>query len=269
MRGASWVALVLAGLVLPGSAGAQERPPLRFCVESLNLPMAMPHPDRGIEVDLARALAERLGREAVFVWRGPGSHAPDQALLNDECDVAPGAVTDPAPLARGGVVPGIALSRPYAAAGYLLVRRADAAPVRRLADIEEARIGVEMESVAIYTLKQRGHRVYAVDDYDAVLRAVAEGHISYGYIWGPLAAWLLRDRTDVRLASNFEMVDHWNFSLATRQADAALAAALDQAIEELVRNGEMASIFASYGVPYMVPQTVADSGVSVTPGGHR
>lgn len=243
----------VAGLVLAAAAPAQEPPPLRFCVESVNLPMAMPHPDRGIEVELARALAGRLGRTAVLVWRAPGSESPDRAVLSGECDLAPGAVADSTTLARGGAVPGIALSRPYAAAGYLLVRHRNAPPARRLTDIGDERIGVEIESVPIYTLKQRGHRVHALDDYDAVIRAVAEGRISYGYLWGPLAAWLVRDREDVLLVDGFQTADRWSLSFALRAEDTALRVALDEAVAQMVETGAVARLFAKYGVPFLEP----------------
>jgi polar amino acid transport system substrate-binding protein len=254
VRSAPIVACLAGSLSLASAIHAQESTPLRFCLESVNLPMAMPHPDRGIEVEIARAVAKQLGREAVFVWRTPGAETADRAVIAQECDVAPGAVTDPAPLARGAARPGIALTRPYATTGYLLIRRADAAPVRRMAELGDVRIAVETESVAIYTLKQRGHRVHALDDYDAVIRAVADGRVSYGYLWGPLAAWLIRDRDDLLLVEDFESEDRWNFSLAVRAEDTALRRDLDEALLRMLETGAVADIFGKYGVPYVRPQ---------------
>lgn len=247
--GAGIVAVLFGAAPLPAPLAA----PLRFCLQSVNLPMAMPNPDRGIEVDLARAVAERLGRRAAFVWRAPGAESPDRAVLDGECDLAPGAVTDPAPLARGGAVPGIALTRPYASAGYLLLRHPDAAPVRTLSAIGDVRIGVEIESVPIYTLKQRGHKVYAVDDYDAVIRAVVDGRAPYGYLWGPLAAWLVREREDVLLVPEFEVVDRWNLAFALRDEDVQLRATVDEALGSILATGAAARIFEKYGVPYLEP----------------
>lgn len=257
----------LAAVLLDASAAhAQALPPLRFCVESLNLPMSMPHPDRGIEVELARRLAEELGREPVFVWRAPGEDSPDLSVLAGECDVAPGAVAEPGLMMARGAVPGISLTLPYAAAGYLLIRSADAARAPSLAAVGDARIGVETTSIPIYTLKQRGHRVFALDDYDAVIRAVADGRAEYGYLWGPLAAWLLRERSDVRLAEEFEPVDLWNFSLAIREGDEELREALDAAVARLVESGEVARIFTSYGVPYLPPGVAGAEGATIGSG---
>lgn len=264
MTGRALRALVAAAAVpcvvgAAAAAAAQTPPPLRVCVESHSLPMSMSHPDRGIDVELARAIGQRLERPVAFVWHAPGI-ALDRAILDGRCDLAPGAVLDEGSIARSGVPDGLALTTPYAGAGYLLLRRADAPPVRRLSELGDERIGVEMESVAIYTLKQRGHRVYALDDYSAVIRALADGRIDYGYLWGPLAAWVAADREELRVAPEFEPVERWDLAFAVAAGDAPLRSAVDRAIAAMVRADEVAAIFGRWGVPYLPPRATAASG---------
>ncbi|HEV2146499.1 MAG TPA: transporter substrate-binding domain-containing protein [Longimicrobiaceae bacterium] len=250
MRRAVLLPGAAAAALLATAAAAQAPRTITFCAATDNLPLS--HRDAGVEVELARRLAESLGATARFEWLEHGER-PGEALPAGRCDAALGAVVDPGTLADGRRAPGIALTTPYYGAGYALIRRADVAPVRTLAELGDTRIAVETESIPIYTLKQRGNRVYAVHDYDAVVEAVADGRADYGYLWGPLASWLLRDRSDVVLAPEFEPVERWSFSLALRESDGALRERLDAAIRDMVRSGEAARVFGEKGVPYLPP----------------
>jgi ABC-type amino acid transport substrate-binding protein len=248
-----------AVLLACADLSAQAGRPLAFCLATDNLPFS--HPETGIEVEIARAISERLGREAVFTWRDAhGEESPEEALQDGRCDVAAGAIVDPGPMAEGRRVPGLALTDPYYSAGYLLIHRPEVPSARALAELSDVRIGVEMISIPVYTLKLRGHKVYAMHDHGGVIQAVADGRIDYGYIWGPLAAWLLRDRGDVVLAKGFEAGDRWNFALAVREGNEALRQALNGAIRELVESGGVAATFAKYGVPYLAPCSASTPG---------
>ncbi|MFN2431690.1 MAG: hypothetical protein ABR599_02520 [Gemmatimonadota bacterium] len=91
-------------------------------------------------------------------------------------------------MAGNGVAPGIVLTAPYYEAGYALIRRRDAPPIRSLEELGDgSRIAVESHSVATFTLRQRGYGVHVLPDADAVIRAVVERREEYGYLWGPLA----------------------------------------------------------------------------------
>jgi ABC-type amino acid transport substrate-binding protein len=241
-----------AVLLACADLSAQADRPLAFCLAADNLPFS--HPETGIEVEIARAISERLGREALFVWRDAhDEESPEEALREGRCDVAAGAIVDPGPMAEGRRVPGLALTDPYYNAGYLLIHRPEVPSAGGLAELRDLRIGVEMISIPIYTLKLRGHKVFALHDHDAVIKAVADGRIDYGYIWGPLAAWLLRNRGDVVLASDFQPEERWNFALAVREADTELRQALNRGIREMVEGGSLTGIFSKYHVPYYAP----------------
>lgn len=233
--------IALAGLV--AAAGAQAAAPLRICAARDNLPLSDDAPARGMEIEFGRVLAQRLGRPLELVWQRPGEGATSQALREKRCDAALGAVASGDALAPVQQVPGIALTRPYHSAGYVLVRRAHSPAVTRLDELRDERVAVEMVSIPIYTLKQRGHRVFAVDDSDAVIDAVADGRANYGYVWGPVAAWDLRDRADVVIDEGFEPEQRWDFALAVRADEPALRREIDRALAALDGSGELAALF--------------------------
>jgi ABC-type amino acid transport substrate-binding protein len=252
-----------AVLLACADLSAQADRPLAFCLAADNLPFSAADPPQGIEVEIAREISERLGREALLVWRDANEEeSPEEALRDGRCDVAAGAIVDPGPMAQGRRVPGLALTDPYYSAGYLLIHRPEVPSVGALAELRDIRIGVEMVSIPIYTLKLRGHKVFALDDYDEVIRAVAEGRTDYGYVWGPLVAWLLRERDDVVLAEAFQPEERWNFALAVREADEPLRQALNGVVRGLTAGGAVAEIFAKYGVPYLPPCPLPEAGSS-------
>lgn len=233
--------VALAGLLPAATSHAAE--PLRLCVATDNLPMSDDAPPRGMEVKFGRELAERMGRTLELVWHSPGAGAADRALLTRQCNAALGAVASGDALTQAQPIPGITLTRPYYTAGYMLVRRVQTPPVRQLADLDEERIAVEMVSIPMYTLKQRGLRVFAVDDHAAVIDAVADGRANYGYLWGPIAEWDLRDRDDVVIERQFKPEERWDFAMAVRADDQRLKEEIDSALVALDRSGELAKLF--------------------------
>lgn len=253
-RALLWSAGVATVLLQGSPAPAQEPRPIRFCIAADNPPMSVEHPaPSGVEVELARALASELNAGVAIRWLDHGDRA-EAELRADRCDAAFGAVVDPG-LADGSVPPDLALTEAYLAAGYQLVRRSDAPPVRSLAELGQARIGVEVESVPIYTLKQRGQRVFALHDSEAVVEAVADGRVQYGYLWGPLATWLLRDREDVVLVREFRPEERWDFALLLREDAVSLRERIDRAVQELVATGAVGDITSRYGIRYLRPES--------------
>lgn len=238
----------IAALVLVPTSSAQNA--VTFCASAASLPMSAEYGSpQGYEVEIARALAERLGAEARFTWLG-SEEAFEEAVREGRCDAALGVIVDPGPMADPPNLAGLALTRPYYQTGYLLVRRRDAPPLPSFEDAGDTRIGVEGESVVTYTLRQRGQPVHVLFDRDAVIEAVATGRARYGYLWGPVTAWSLRDREDVVVAPEFESPDRWAFALAVPAESTALRADLDHALAALEADGTLERLITGYGLPY-------------------
>lgn len=239
------------------SSPVRAADPLVFCLAGGNLPFSATYPPRGIDVDLAHAIGAHLDREVEFVWQSIEEESPEAALRAKRCDATMGAIVDPGEMAERSQVPGLALTQPYYRACYRLIHKPSTASPTSLADVGEARIGVDMTSIPIYTLKQHGYRVYALADTEAVVEAVADGRVRYGYAWGPHVGWLLLDREDVVLAKGLEPEECWQFAIAVRDEDRALREALAAAIEQLVASGQAQKMFASHGILYMPPVKAA------------
>ena len=144
----------------------------------------------------------------------------------------------------------LALSHPYYRAAYMLVHRLDTRSARTLSELAGQHLGVEMVSIPIFALKQRGHKVYALDDTEAVIDAVGDGRIDYGYVWGPAASALLADRKDVVISPEFLPTDQWDFAIALRP-DSKLIGPTNRAVERLLAGGVIEKIFRRYEVPYL------------------
>ena len=236
------VAMVLAAATPMRSAAQPSGPAaLRLC-------LADPHEAEGDgpAAALARLLAAQLGGGAQVVAIGADEVSAADAVRAARCDVAVGMLAEPGPMAERPDTAGLALTRPYYAAGYVLVRRPDAPPVRSLAEVGGRRIAVEGESVAAFTLRHRGYRVHVFPDRDGVVAAVADGRAAVGYLWGPHAAPMLRARPDVVVAPEFTPPDRWRFALATRAGDAAGRARLNRAVGALLLDGAIERLAARY-----------------------
>lgn len=240
-------------LVAAAAAEAQAPNALTFCVWVDNLPMSDASGPSGVEVELARALAKQLGREARFEWLDPHNDFTEKAVLDGRCDAALGAIVEVGTMAGAQPVTGVTLTEPYYSAGYQLIRRPGARPVGTLEGLRGTRIALEGESLVTYTLRQQGHKVHVLRDYQAVINALADGRAEYGYLWGPLAASLTRERSDVVVEKEFRPTELWSFAMAVREADTELRQALNRGIREMVQGGSITGIFAKYQVPYFAP----------------
>jgi ABC-type amino acid transport substrate-binding protein len=249
----AWLAAAIA------SAAAPNVPPVRFCLPAHNLPFSSSHEPWGIDAEVVKKIGLEIGRDTVIVWLMDAEESPDEALRKGRCDAATGAIVEAHGLAQQRNTTGLSLTDPYYLAGYALVQRPSAFSPARLEQIGEERIAVEMVSIPIYTLKQRGLKVYALDDMDAVIQAVADGRATYGYVWGPMATWLLRDREDVVLASSYAPEETWGFAIATRFADSGLRNSIDGALTHLTSSGWIEQIFEKYGIVYLESKVGAAS----------
>lgn len=247
-------ACMIAAVAQFATVTAASAHTVTFCAGLDNLPLS--DLESGVEVEFARELARTMGAEVRFTWLDAHEESFEQAVLDGRCDAALGAILEPGPMAGERNLPGVMLSEPYYAAGYVLVRRTAARPVRNLEEVGDARIAVEMVSSPVYTLRQRGHGVYALRDSEAVIGAMADGRADYGYLWGPLVPALLRDHQDLVVVEEFSPVDRWSFALAVREGNDRLLRALDAGIRELTRGGVVEQIFARHGVPFLSPVAV-------------
>ncbi len=105
----------------------RDRGEVVVSMDPANLPYSSARDDRpGFDVELARALADRLHLRLRIDWLDIHRETAVGALLEGRCDLAFGEAVDPDAMADDEPLAGkIVHSRPYYATGYVLVRRKD------------------------------------------------------------------------------------------------------------------------------------------------
>jgi quinoprotein dehydrogenase-associated probable ABC transporter substrate-binding protein len=271
-----WIALLLAVLVVPEQAGAQEQrldPGLRrgdgevrvlkVCADPNNLPFSN-RKQEGFENKLVDIVARDLGARVEYSWRAQRRGNVRETLNAGLCDIIPGV----------GSVEMLATTRPYYRSAYVAVTRAD----RHLAidnfddpRLERLRIGVQLigddgantpPAHALMrrgiTANVRGYMVYG--DYrdpapqEAIVKAVASGEVDIAFVWGPVAGWFAPKEkaalTVTPLARPFDgpqLPMAFDVSMGTRRADRPLREELDSVLAR--RSDEIRALLARYRVP--------------------
>ncbi|HEY0784164.1 MAG TPA: ABC transporter substrate-binding protein/permease [Thermoanaerobaculia bacterium] len=195
----------------------------------------------GFEVDVANAIAARLGVQAVPA-QGQWEQLLD-LLARGDFDVALNGIELAEEKKRVCIV-----SRPYfAAAERLTVRARDPHPPRSLADLRGQRVGTLPGSLAERILLRSG----------AVVRTYegGQGEIYDDLRLGRTAAVLLDDpitRYYGLIEPDLKMVDgavgEVQYVVAMRPGDTALPQAIDSAIDGLAKDGTLRSIYERWGL---------------------
>jgi polar amino acid transport system substrate-binding protein len=237
----------------------QQRGELVVSADPANLPYASAKGDLpGIDIELARALAQRLRVKLRMEWLDIQHETAIGRLLEHQCNlvmgeaVANNAVADDEELA-GKVL----YSRPYYSTGYQLVQRKNGPHVRSLAELKGAksqRLGAEAGSLADYSLRQRGYLRRLYRNQLATLKALSDGDIDSAYLWAN-AGWTLHVSPDLNaeLVPNYVPEDHWNIAVAMCQGDDKLKQHVDAALDGLIADGTVGRVLDRYHVPYHAP----------------
>jgi polar amino acid transport system substrate-binding protein len=236
-----------------------DRGELVVRMDSANLPYSSARDDRpGLDLELARALADRLHLKLRVGWLDTRSESAVGELLERECDLVLGEAVDVNAVAGDQELAGKVLySRPYYGTGYVLVRRKDGPRARSLADLKGGkshRLGTEAGSVADYTLRRRGYLRRLYRNQLAVLKALNDGEIDFAYLWANVG-WTLHASPDLALeiVPGYVPEDHWNIAVAMRRGDDELRRQVDEALDALIKDGTVARALARYHVPDYPP----------------
>jgi polar amino acid transport system substrate-binding protein len=237
----------------------RERGEVVVSIDPASLPYSSAKDDRaGIDVELARALAERLHVKLRIEWLDIQHETAVGRLLEHKCDlilgeaIATNAVADDEELAGK-----LLYSRPYYGTGYLLVERKNGPHVRSLRELKGARsqrLGAEAGSLADYSLRQRGYARRLYRNQLAVLKALDDGDIDHAYLWAN-AGWTLQTSPGFKLelVANYVPEEHWNIAVAMRSGDDELKQQVDAVLDALAADGTVRHIMGRYHVPYFTP----------------
>jgi len=194
----------------------------------------------GFEVELAGAIAREMGVTARFVQNAWDSLIP--ALTRGDFDVViNGIEITPERSAK------VLFSRPYYVYTEQLVVRKDEDGIRGLSDLAGRRVGTLMGAVSQTMLQQAGGvdiRIYSgvVEPYEDL----ALGRLDAVFLDLPIAAYYARPNPLLKYAG--PPVGEGYYGIAIRKEDASLEEAVDEAIDRLLRSGELRRIYEKWGL---------------------
>ncbi|MBH3432614.1 substrate-binding periplasmic protein [Pseudomonas citronellolis] len=253
----------------------QNFPPYSFMQDG------QPH---GIDVDLATRLAQGLGLRAEFLWVIPGERLDDDLrnFIWKGHYLRPGVVADVmlrvpydrdysnkrndvGELANDQVV----MFGPYQRERWQVVNDARRlSQVDTIAAFREHRIGVELDSVpSFYLTSVLGGQLSAMTVHfpstQAAFDAMRAGKVDAVMALRGELDWMRVQAGDDQL-KNAENTypslgqPDWDIGMAVHESNRQLSNALDGELEELVRSGELARLYAGYGVRYELPGLYQD-----------
>jgi len=266
-------AFLLVGLFAASFAHALElRKPgvLRVAVYN-DFPPFSDRESGGIDVDLAKALADKLGLKLDVAWAEADEKVEDDLrnyvwkghyMGNEIADLMLHMPVDPVFNER---VKQVKLFAPYYAENLMVAR--DAKRIPKLENLEpffqNHDIGVEVASgsdaflMALYSGRMQNHIKHFLSHTQAI-EAMRKGEISA--VMGPRTELegLIGADKDRYPVSAIEMTGpvqtFWQPGVAAKADRPELIAAVERAIAELVASGEMAAIFAKHHARYAPPR---------------
>lgn len=255
---------LLGGLALFAVAAVLAAPPaatrslsaieMRGVISLCAHPDALPFASRkdnppGFQVELAQALARRLGVSLDVVW--VMSRVQFRAA---ECDIVLDTIVNREAQAETRM----RVSKPYHRSGVALALPAGAQGTNSFQDLDRSkRIGVQKGSLAQMILSQRGHQTTPFDYEGEMVEALAEGSIDAAAV-SPASAGYFNFRHPKQAFRIVHAYDQepelsWTVAVGMRNADAPLGQKIDTAIEQMLADGTIRDIYARYGIEHRPP----------------
>lgn len=280
---------LLCGLLLLGQAQAQVRPyedmvasgVLKVAVYE-NFPPYSFQQDgeaRGVDVDLARRLADSLGLKTELLWVTPGERLDDDLrnFIWKGHYLRPGVVADVmlrVPYDRDYrnqrndvgefVNEQVVMFGPYQRERWQVVHDARRLPeVETIGMFQYHKIGVELDSVpSFYLTSVLGGRLRGMTEHYpstvAAFDAMRAGKVDAVMALRGELDWLLFQAADPQLKAADNAYPNlgqpvWDIGMAVHESNRQLSNALDGQLEELIRSGELEKLYARYGLRYEKP----------------
>jgi ABC-type amino acid transport substrate-binding protein/cytochrome c5 len=247
----------LAALLACG-AMAHAQPataPLRVCADPDNLPFSKDSgAERGLYVELAELVGQRLKREVRFDWwlSFNQRRALRNTIAKDSCDAYFAL-----PAAADYRVRALARTRPFLTLNYALIAPASL-DVTRPGDLRRVRLGVQFGTPPhLWAAAGDGYRYITLRDLDEVLQALARGEVDAALLYGPAAGYAIArhhaDRqppwriTPLAGPDGFE----GQVAVAVRRDEPELLREIDAALEALAP--QIDALARKYGFPQGTP----------------
>ena len=118
------------------------------------------------------------------------------------------------------------------------------------------KIGVEHTSWPHYVLDSRKVPLSSYGSPVDILDAVAKGEVAAGLVSDAYVGWYLKGHPGAVKISDTYVPDRdfrWNVAVALRNADTALVETVNRALDALIADQTIPTIFARYGITYRPP----------------
>jgi ABC-type amino acid transport substrate-binding protein len=248
---------ILACPALPGAAGARPLDSIRnrgillVCANPNALPFSSKTGDRrGFELEFGEALAKQLGVKLEVAW----VVFPFQ-LGRADCDVVFDAIVD----RESALERHVRLSKPYQVSGVAIALRPGLSGVTGFADLKKGqRVGAMVGSLASVTLGQKGLPTIPFTFEDEMIEALAKSELDAALVTPASVGYynLLHQDAPLTLVRAYENQPElsWEIAVGMRKSDDALVAAVNEAIDQLLADGTINRIYASYGIELGLPR---------------
>jgi len=254
MKGLALMLACVVGMQTTTVWPASGDPPLRVCADPDNLPFTSNKPDeRGLYLDLAQRIAERLERQMTPVWAP--MYRPARVirtlLLGHRCDMLVGV-----PAQADFMAPRVIVSEPILDVGYVLVtpRHLQGSEI---ADFSGKRVAVQFDTPGQDIVAERVDvTAVTVTTSLAGLEALAEHRADAAILWGPEAGYLNKTMFNDAYRISLIAADHFQFKvgIAFARRDKELRDRINAVVA-----GErevVSELAAKYGVPGFVKRAV-------------
>ncbi len=200
----------------------------------------------GFEVEIARAMASKMGVEAKYVWVTWDALIP--ALTSNRCNAIINGmfITEE----RDKVID---FSAPYYASGETILVPKNDDSVKGLEHLDGKTVGVLAGSVTVgYLEKKAIGNLKVYPDQNTIILELNNGRIDAAFLEAPSAAWTLQNdpTMNIKIVESYVPDKRWNAGVGVREADDELKKAFSQIISELRADGTIREILDSYNVPY-------------------
>jgi polar amino acid transport system substrate-binding protein len=251
MRAACTVALTLFASLSMAKGWDEIRTlgEITVCANPNALPYASDKEEApGFQIEIARAIAQRLGVRLRALWIVPRMRA---AIV--DCDLLMDTI-----LVAGVQPPSLRVSAPYHRSGVALVFAPGREPVSSYAELKRGtRVGVLHNSLASLIVSRTPATMVPFGFEDDMLEAVAKGEVDAGTA-SPAAAGYFNLRNPARRvmivhAEDLQPELQWTVGVGMRRADDAVVENVNRALSGLLDDGTLRAIYARYGVTHRSP----------------
>ena len=202
----------------------------------------------GFQIELARAIAQRLGVRLRPLWIVPRMRA---GLV--DCDLLMDTI-----LVAGVQPPSLRVSVPYQRSGVALAFAPGREPASSYAELKRgSRVGVLHNSLASLIVSRTPATMVPFGFEDDMLEAVAKGEVDAAAVSPASAGYfnLVNPTRRVTLvhAEDSQPELQWSVGVGMRRADDALVENINRTLSSLLADGTVAAIYARYGVTHRNP----------------